>query len=185
MRIAAIDPGTVETGIAVVEFGPAPRLLHSCTVARADRTAPLLPYLEMVYDNVRGYLTRDAVDLVAIEDVVAPTLRMERAAYKPGPILETAIVAGFCLSFHHTTILVAPDGNGAGPLGNYPTELVSDRERQHPNWRIRLGSDSHGHLRHERSAYDVARRGYQLRAHAHTLTPKPTPAQVRLERLAQ
>ena len=184
MRIAAIDPGTVETGIAVVEFGGGHRLLHSCTVARADRTTPLLPYLETIHDTIRGHIEHDAVDMVAIEWIVEPTLRMERAAFKPGPILETAIVAGYCLSFHHTVITVAPDGNGAGPLASYPRQLVSDRERQHPNWRIRLGSDSHGRLRHERSAFDVARRGYQLRAHAHTITPKPTPAQDRLERLA-
>ena len=184
MLITAIDPGAKETGIAVVEFtepGYTPRLVRSVTINRGGLDKPILPYLERVHQAVE----LDTPDLLAIETVVAPTLPMGRAAFRPGPLLDTAIVAGFCVSFHHTVVMVPPEGNGAGPLASYPEVLVSARERAHPNWRGRLGSDCHGRLRHERSAYDVARRGHQLRRTAHTRTPAATPAQDRLERLAQ
>lgn len=181
MLILGIDPGARETGVAVVDFGDrraGPRLVISTTVRSTAPTAVYLPvpadYLAAIVETIGPIVNAlPRVDGVAVEDVVAPNLHMERAAYSTGPIVATAQVSGWCLGLlaEHwpLAIRVPPHGNGGAPLGAYPPQLVSDTERRNPNWRIRPGGDK-AKLRHERSAYDVARVGHRL----HTSTTRPT-----------
>lgn len=165
MIVLGIDPGALATGIVIVDFtAPTiPDLLAHTTIRRTTTGPEYLPveldYLEQIY----AVVARARVDVIGVEDVTPPNLHMARAAYNTGPVLATAIVAGYCTSFaaHGRIIQVPPHGNGGGPLGGYPGELVSERERLQPNW-IRRTSGDKAALRHERSAFDVARMAHRL-----------------------
>lgn len=99
-----------------------------------------------------------AVDLVAVESVVAPNPHVNRrngkATTNPTGALGAAMVYGAILRDWPAAVIVAPAGNGSLPLSAYPPELVSDQERRRGLNRI-----GDGKLRHVRSAYDVAGRG--------------------------
>lgn len=169
MIVIGIDPGARDTGIAVVAFdGNTPALVSHCTVSRDIYAEGVyLPVAQDYLERIYAAIAAESADIIGVEGVVPPNLHMGRAAFKTSPILATAIVSGYCQSFgkHGRIIVVPPDGNGAGPLGAYPTTLVSPRERTHIRWRTNTG-DNNGQLRHERSAYDVARIAHRL-SHAH------------------
>lgn len=182
MLILAIDPGARETGIAVVEFddrgtGGRGKLIASATVRSAD-TGTYLPVPDEYLAAVQ-YAVTSAVEagvrVAAIEDTKPPNWHMGRAAYSPDALIATAQVAGWCRGYlsaaplDRPPLMVPPHGNGAGPLGSYPSELVSATERRDPTWRVRVGG-AKAKLRHERSAYDVARAGHRLYA----APPRPT-----------
>lgn len=85
--------------------------------------------------------------LVAVEGLKAPGAfhRGERSLVDPAGLMGVAVVYATVRVAVPEAVVVAPGGNGAGPLSQYPKPLVGVRERK-----------GAGILSHARSAWDVA-----------------------------
>lgn len=171
MIVLGVDPGAVDTGLVLVDTSDThngqPSLLGSWTINRAGRgkDGGLLPvnpeYLAEVLDHVQALIDSNSPPrLVGVEGVKRPNWHAGGAAANPEAILATAVVFGAVLGHLPTNrgltfVEIPPGKNGSGALVSYPPALVSDSERRRPSWR--LSAAGAGKLRHERSAYDVAR----------------------------
>lgn len=156
--VLGIDPGAVDTGLAVVDLTvltATPPLLDWFTVHRAgatkgrEMTRPPRSYLRDVLGAAVGFVNRYDVELIAVEGVNAPgghAAGRKGHLINPGAIIATGIVFGavFGRSWSCECVAVTPGGNGNMiPLNRYPAPLGTTGK----------GNDKH---RHERSAYDVA-----------------------------
>lgn len=166
MIVVGVDPGSRDTGIAVVEdleqFGELPRLLASVTVHRGD-DGPLIDppdaYLvdvnAAILDAVRTWTPgHRTVSLLAIEGISAPKgfAKGKKHTLDPAPLIGTALVLGAVLgrSWPVPVVRIPPGDNGRRlPLRDYPGPLATRGK----------GYDKR---RHERSAYDVASQGRVL-----------------------
>lgn len=165
--VLGVDPGAKDTGICVIR-GRDILATHTVTT-----TGDLFPadrdYLQAVVHAVASCFGEGAwcsiaepnePTLVAVESITKPNWHMGRggAAANPTALLATAEVLGAVLAHPWPVPIVAvpPGKNGSQPLGAYPPELVSAAERRAKNWQLKVGG---GKLRHQRSAYDVARAG--------------------------
>ena len=69
MRVAGIDPGTINTGVAIVDGGEKkPALIFSGTI-RAGQTKPIAERLQIIYTELQEAFQEWKPDLVALEDV--------------------------------------------------------------------------------------------------------------------
>jgi hypothetical protein len=142
MIVVGIDPGGKHSGIVLRDRDQllGCSTIHWGTNGRHD-------YHEAIVDKISLYAAQ--ADLVAVEDIVAPTgfsRGRDGHIIQPGGLLETAVVVGIVLGRWPQTIVVAPHGNGSGPPAGYPEKLRPTRGQG-------KGFDA---LRHVRSAWDVA-----------------------------
>ena len=156
MTRIGVDPGARDTGLIIIRDD------GTVTGATVHNDGALLPvptrYLRDVVDTIRELSDTDT-PRVFVESVTRPSWHVAKnasrgAASNPESLLGTCMVLGAVLDAFPQATLVPPGKNGSRPLGTYPAALVSDGERRKPGWEMRVGT---GKLRHQRSAWDVAR----------------------------
>lgn len=168
MIVVGVDPGAVETGVAIADTRSR-RLLGSATFRRggtwsgAQMVEVPPEYVEAVVAGVLAAIGDDGdpPELLVVEAVKRPSWRVAGKVKPtdPSAIIATAVVFGALLGRSWRVPLVScPVGqNGSRPFGHYPDALVSAAERRRSGWELFPAGD--GQLRHERSAYDVAMSG--------------------------
>lgn len=151
--VLGVDPGSRSCGLVVRDGA---RLVAHTTVWRRDdqdRAAWVDFCLEAVF-NLCNPL--HSFDLLAVEDIRTPSPHVGKKLIDPTYVMDTAAVAGAVTGWawtdHWWAIWVPPDGNGSGPIDNYPVELRPARGK----------GAGHDTLRHCRSAWDVAGTGLLL-----------------------
>lgn len=176
MRILGVDPGSAHTGWCVTDGG---RLVDSGTI-HASEYPEWLDYIGACCALVAA----ESHELLAVEDVVAPNshlgltapLSVIRTAQVLGAVLHAGMAAGSRL------VLVRPGGNGSGPYGSYPSELVSASEMRGRNWQIKPAGK--GALNHQRSAFDVCRQATRITPKNHMKSvPELLEQQARADRI--
>lgn len=151
-----VDPGAESTGLCLVSG----RAVEWTTTMHcgSDATA----YVHEVLGMISGIVGEHSVGLVAVEDLTAPTAHIR--IIDPRHLVRTAVVLGAVVGYESVWDIpvqrVPPGHHGSAVYGQYPPELVSAHERQARGWQHRLAGD--GVLRHQRSAYDVARMGERM-----------------------
>lgn len=155
--LVGLDPGARDTGIVGIRSD---NTVSGVTVHNDGDLLPVPPaYLRDVITEL-DRLT-DGVDhvLVCVESIHRPNWHVGKgqgggAASNPEALIGTAMVLGAVLHRFPDATLVPPGRNGSRPLRDYPAALVSDGERRRDGWEDRVGT---GKLRHQRSAWDVAK----------------------------
>lgn len=160
--VLGVDPGGRDTGIILVD--------GARVAGRSVRSSgELLPvdqgYIQAVLVEIDGLVAGVSTPgevVVCVEGVTRPSWHVQAsasrgAAANPTGLIAAAVVLGAVLGRFPGAVVVAPGGNGSRPLGAYPVGLVSEGERRKSGWELRVGS---GKLRHQRSAWDVAFKGY-------------------------
>lgn len=165
MIVTGIAPAAAAVGLVVIEFVPhyPVRLLTHQLLTRelpvdADGTRTPFP-LEVAWLNtIHTEVATSAPDVIGVEVIPAQALRMARHLYADPVQLATAAIGEFCTAFGALgrVIEIPAYGHGQAPLGNYPTPLVSSREKRVTAWKTSTGSRT-ARLRPLRIAYDVAR----------------------------
>lgn len=162
--VLGVDPGGRDTGIILVD--------GVRVGGRSVRSAgELLPvdqgYVQSVLSEIDGLIAGSSDSrgvVVCVEGVTRPSWHVQAsasrgAAANPTGLIAAAVVLGAVLGRFPGAVVVPPGGNGSRPLGAYPLGLVSEGERRKKGWELRVGG---GKLRHQRSAWDVAFKGYDL-----------------------
>lgn len=165
MIVVGVDPGARETGLVVISAGigrlGSEQLVASLTIRR-DPGGDLLEippaYLEDVIVAVSAAVREHDADLLAVESLRKPNAhhRGKLKPIDPAGVMATAVVWGALVGRRYYTadatavqaVAVPPGRNGSLPLAAYPEQL-------RPTRGLGRGADK---LRHERSAFDVARR---------------------------
>lgn len=165
MRILGVDPGSRDTGLAVIDPVPPPHDPRAVLVAFETIHRPKVDgeqllnvppdYLEAIAAWCASAVRDHDVGLLAVEGIRRPSWRV-RGKVKPldpTAIIGTGIVLGAILSrrWPCRLVVVPPANLGGGTTYDaraYPTQIQG-----RPDGR---GKDK---LRHARSAYDVAVRG--------------------------
>lgn len=162
--VVGIDPGYRDTGYVVLRRGAivAAGTVHREEPAQVGASLTDGGYLDGIVDAIERDLDDaliELVDLVAVEDVVAPNPHAHSRArhgsgsttINPTGIIATAVTAGYVIAWARSiaaeVVKVRPGKNGSGPSGLYPPELLDRGGIARPG----------GNRRHERSALDVAR----------------------------
>lgn len=159
-RKLGIDPGGVNTGVVVRDGND---VLYAATIVRPARMS-IDEYARMVALHVAEVSREWNVALAGVEGVKAP-VGYDRGGRKSPlmrnalqGLLDASVVLGTIVTLLPDAVVVAPGGNGAGPIYAYPTCLTGRRPADLPGTSGKAGRG------HEKSAYDVAG---QIRAVQH------------------
>lgn len=160
--VVGIDPGGRDTGLILVDGAR----VSGRSVRSGGELLPVSQdYVQAVLAEVAELVasTSERV-VVCVEGVTRPSWHVQAsashgAAANPTGLIAAAVVLGAVMGAYPHAVVVPPGGNGSKPLGAYPAGLVSEGERRKSGWELRVGS---GKLRHQRSAWDVAVKGYNL-----------------------
>ena len=91
MRIAGVDPGTIETGVGIIEVnGKNPVVLHSRTIS-AGRTKTISDRLSIIYTELKIIFEEWKPEVVALENVFFQ--KDFKAAIKVGEARAAAMLA--------------------------------------------------------------------------------------------
>lgn len=155
-----IDPGARDTG--VISINPEGTSTRGFTVHNEGDLLPVPhSYLVAVIETVREAIEYAGGEsaIVKVESITRPNWHVAKdrkfgSAANPAPLLGTAQVLGAVMAVYPDSVLVPPGKNGSSVLAAYPDFLIGPREKSKQGWQSRVGS---GILRHQRSAWDVAR----------------------------
>lgn len=155
--VLGIDPGGRDTAYVVLDNGT---LITSGTFTNPGELHPLpRVHVQTVARGLVLVAHEHSVDIVAVEGLNRPNWHMKGSALNPSSLFPTSEIIGALKAVDWPNdakfVLIDPDKNGSSFLGAYPEQLVSKTERSKPGWQMRIGT---GKLRHQRSAYDVARK---------------------------
>ncbi len=91
MRIAGVDPGTLETGVGIIEInGKAPTVLH-CHTIRAGRAKTISDRLSIIYTELKLIFEEWKPEVLALENVFFQ--KDFKAAIKVGEARAAAMLA--------------------------------------------------------------------------------------------
>ena len=91
MRIAGVDPGTIETGVGIIEdSGKRPVLIFSRTI-HAGRSKEIAPRLEIIFTELKAILEEWKPDVLALENIFYQ--KDFKAAVKVGEARAAAMLA--------------------------------------------------------------------------------------------
>ena len=171
--VVGVDPGAEYTGVVAACTGDrtGELVLRAHRTVKRQRTRGFLPVEETYFDAVQTAVMSMLIPsngervVVGVEmvhpPVFAPSAKL--GMIDPAPLIVAAIVAGYTLAYWRdradAVYQVEPGGNGHGPYVSYPDGLVTAQERR-GDWQRRQAGE--GQMRHERSAWDVARWAEQM-----------------------
>lgn len=158
-----VDPGARQTGI-VRRVGQ--ELLDYVVVDRADvEPAAVRPGRATFAAVADAVLALAAGGPVAIESLRGPSPHVRRqdgnSLINPITLIDTARLVGYLEAMLPDAVLIEPGGHGNRPLGSYPAQLVTPRERASALRRgglLRPAAHNEPQC-HWRAAWDVAEAG--------------------------
>jgi len=147
-----VDPGAARTGLVAMRV----EQYVGHALVKRDAEQAVWPYIDHVVIVCAALIADTSSDedvnyTLAIEDVVAPRYYGgakdgRPRVTDPAPLLDTAkLIGALMMAWRKNAVLIAPGNHGGNPLGAYPKQLRSPREKR-----------GAGKLRHCRSAWDVA-----------------------------
>lgn len=150
-----IDPGARHTAICVIDNET---VLESSTYRRKDEDSAV-EWARKNADYALHYRERYPDALMGVEGINDPKgfNKTGRAPINPKDIIRTGIALGAIVSILRDIDIIPPDMNGDLHDSHYPVSLKGRRKKD------LLGVYESNTRRHEKSAYDVARKLWLLR----------------------
>ena len=140
MRIAGIDPGTIETGVGIVEEGvKQPALIFSRTI-HAGSAKPIAQRLEIIFTELKSVFEEWKPDVVALENIFYQ--KDFKAAVKVGEARAAAMLAASMSGISVVEYPPARVKQSISGNGRASKEQIQYMVRQMLNFRGPLSADS-------------------------------------------